>query len=140
MNRGRESEIENFNVIRDATKLEIFLEIKPFKIDPNQSIPSNCSHDDSKKQDKEKKTADRGIYVVPLSIQSDIFGRSGAWRAWSCVWLAHLIHNAIESIPMMSGTLTPIWKQRNFNNNNSKTNILSVICNIKRVKKVRFNV
>ena len=124
----------------DDTKLEIFVEIKPLKIDTIQSNPLNRPPDDCKKQDKEKKITDRGIYIVPLSIQSDIFGRSGAWRAWSCVWLAHLIHNAIESIPMMSGTLTPIWKQRNFNNNNSKTNILSVICNIKRVKKVRFNV
>ena len=124
----------------DDTKLEIFVEIKPLKIDTIQSNPLNRPPDDCKKQDKEKKITDRGIYIVPLSIQSDIFGRSGAWRAWSCVWLAHLIHNAIESIPIMSGTLTPIWKQRNFNNNNSKTNILSVICNIKRVKKVRFNV
>ena len=124
----------------DDTKLEIFIEIKPVKIDTFQSIPINRPLDDCKKQDKEKKITDGGIYIVPLSIQSDIFGRSGAWRAWSCIWLAHLIHNAIESIPMMSGTLIPIWKQRKSNNNNSKTNILSIICNIKRVKKVRFDV
>ena len=124
----------------DDTKLEIFVEIKPLKIDTIQSNPLNRPPDDCKKQDKEKKITDRGIYIVPLSIQSDIFGRSGAWRAWSCVWLAHLIHNAIESIPMMSGTLTPIWKQRKLNNDNSKANILSIICNIKRVKKVRFDV
>ena len=124
----------------DDTKLEIFVEIKPLKIDTIQSNPLNRPPDDCKKQDKEKKITDRGIYIVPLSIQSDIFGRSGAWRAWSCVWLAHLIHNAIESIPMMSDTLTPIWKQGKLNDKNSKANILSIICNIKRVKKVRFDV
>ena len=123
----------------DDTKLEIFIEIKPVQIDTLQSIPINRPLDDCKKQDKEKKITDGGIYIVPLSIQSDIFGRSGAWRAWSCIWLAHLIHNAIESIPMMSGTLIPIWKQRKSNNNNSKTNFLSIICNMKRVKKVRFD-
>ena len=80
------------------------------------------------------------IYVVPFSVQSDIFGRSGAWRAWSCIWLAHLIQKGIESIPTMSGTLTPVWKQKKRNSElNSKIDILNLFCKIKNLRKTRFN-
>ena len=113
-------------------KMELFI---ANSIDDASSYPPPA---DNEEKVADKKT--RYIYVVPYSVQSDIFGRSGAWRAWSCIWLAHLIQKGIETIPPMSGTLTPVWKQKKRNSTlNSKVDILNLFCKIKNLRKTRFN-
>ena len=52
----------------------------------------------------------REIFLLPLPYPSDIDGIGNALRLWSCIWLAHLLHDAIEACPKKSGSLTPIWK------------------------------
>ena len=33
---------------------------------------------------------------IPLPFDSDINGQGGAWRAWSCILIAHLVKDAIQ--------------------------------------------
>ena len=113
-------------------KMELFI---ASSIDDVSSFQSPAND-----ENKVKSNETTYIYVVPFSVQSDIFGRSGAWRVWSCIWLAHLIQKGIESIPTMSGTLTPVWKQKKRNSTlNSKIDILNLFCKIKNLRKTRFN-
>ena len=72
----------------------------------SNKVYSRTLSDEFKQTTCDEETKD--IYIVPLSFQSDIFGRAGAWRVWSSIWIARLIHNAMQSIPMMTGTLIPV--------------------------------
>ena len=139
-NENKENEMESIKITNGSVKLDRLFDMMSLKIDSIQGVSSHFLPDEIKDQDQEKKSKDTGVYIVPLSVQSDIFGRAGAWRAWSCIWLAHLIHDAIDSIPMMSGTLTPIWKQRKIvATKDSRNDIWKFICKAKKVKRIRFN-
>ena len=42
---------------------------------------------------------------IPLQILSDPTGTDGAWRGWSCIWLAHLMREAFKSSVSISNML-----------------------------------
>ena len=45
---------------------------------------------------------------IPLQILSDPTGTEGAWRGWSCIWLAHLMREAFKSSVLISDSLTKL--------------------------------
>ena len=42
---------------------------------------------------------------IPLQILSDPTGTEGAWRGWSCIWLAHLMREAFKSSVLISDSI-----------------------------------
>ena len=69
-----------------------------------RNVLSFSSYWSDKRQERKK------IFLLPLPYPSDIDGSGNAFRLWSCIWLAHLLHDAIEACPQKSRPLTPIWK------------------------------
>ena len=58
-----------------------------------RNVLSYCSYWSDKTQERKK------IFLLPLPFPSDINGSGNAFRLWSCIWLAHLLHDAIEACP-----------------------------------------
>ena len=82
-----------------------------YKKGPNWKILKfaiNCSSYWNDKTEERKK-----IFLLPLPYPSDIDGSENNFRLWSCIYLAHLLYDALDSCPLTSGALTPIWKQKN---------------------------
>ena len=46
-----------------------------------------------------------GYSYIPLQILSDPTGTEGAWRGWSCIWLAHLMREAFKSSVLISDSI-----------------------------------
>ena len=88
------------NAIKDG--IELYQREPMWKMLRN--VLSYCSYWSDKTQDRKK------IFLLPLPFPSDINGSGNAFRLWSCIWLAHLLHDAIEACPQQSRPLTPIWK------------------------------
>ena len=104
------------------------------KCEPNPKLLSNtlsyCSYWCDKSRERKK------TYPIPLSFQSDIGGSGDVLRLWSCIWLAHLLHDAIEACPMKSGTLTPIWKHKPVSKTEKQGNVWKVLCKLRKSCKV----
>ena len=80
------------------------------KSNDNKMIQSLVKEEDTNQNEDTKEDHVREARLIPLQFNSDIYGRGGAWREWSCIWLAHLLYNAIASVSIESGPLTPIWR------------------------------
>ena len=50
----------------------------------------------------------KGYSYIPLQILSDPTGTQGAWRGWSCIWLAHLMREAFKSSVLISDSITKL--------------------------------
>ena len=50
----------------------------------------------------------KGYSYIPLQILSDPTGTEGAWRGWSCIWLAHLMREAVKSSVLISDSITKL--------------------------------
>ena len=47
---------------------------------------------------------------IPLLSDADIYDKGDAWRTWSCIYLAYLLRDAIESLskePMRKSSVKP---------------------------------
>ena len=59
------------------------------------SIPdSQPESDESKIDERDNKWS----MCIPFQSTEDIYGKRGACRTWSCIWLAHLLRKTIESL------------------------------------------
>ena len=68
----------------------------------------NCSSYWNDKTEERKQ-----VFLLPLPCPLDIDGSENNLRLWSCIYLAHLLYDTMNSLPIKSKVLTPIWKQKN---------------------------
>ena len=94
----------NQNVVAINEGTELYKREPMWKIIRN--VLSCYSYWSDKTQERKK------IFLLPLPFPSDINGSGNFFRLWSCIWLAHLLHDAIEACPQNSRSLTPIWKHK----------------------------
>ena len=128
----KSSELSKTNQNKVAIKDDIEL----YKRDPLWKIVRNvlscCSYWSDKTQDRKK------IFLLPLPFPSDINGSGNTFRLWSCIWLAHLLHDAIAAFPQKSRCLTPIWKRKSSCSINTKEfNVWKVLRILVRSFKMR---
>ena len=48
---------------------------------------------------------------IPLQIISDPTGTDGAWRSWSCIWLAHLMRQALQTTLLISNSISKLQQE-----------------------------
>ena len=92
--KSNELSERNQNVVAIKDGIELYERELMWKIVRN--VLSCCSYWNDKTQVRKK------IFLLPLPFPSDINGSGNAFRLWSCIWLAHLLYDAIEALPQES--------------------------------------